>query len=138
MRGLLQLIRFTSMILVIACNAVVLADGREVIAKNGLDGLWRADVSDTQTILLSIIGTDIEMTAVAGEKRLPSWIGKLSISKDEPHQHMDWVELRSGTTKLPDNKCLYRLRDDMLLVIGGGPIQRLRWTPLSRPENGFN
>ena len=65
---------------------------------------------------------DIEMSAVAGEKRLPVWVGKLTNSKDEPNQHMDWVELRSGNTKLPDNKCLYRLRDDVLLVIGGGPI----------------
>ena len=64
------------------------------------------------------------MSAVAGEKHLPKWVGKLSISKDEPKQHMDWVELRAGNTKLPDNKCLFQLCGDVLLVIGGGPNQR--------------
>ncbi len=124
MHGLLRLFRFASMLVMLACHAVALADDRGESAKDPLDGTWQADVSDTQAIFLKIKGTNIEMSAVTGEQRLPVWIGKLSISKDEPLQHMDWVELRSGNTKLPDNKCLYRLRDDVLLVIGGGPIQR--------------
>lgn len=124
MHGLLRCFRFTSMFLVFACHSVALSDDQEPTTEQKLDGTWQADVSDTQTIFLSIKGTDLEMSAVASEKRLPVWVGKLRISKDEPTQHMDWVELRSGNTKLPDNKCLYRLRDDVLLVIGGGPIQR--------------
>ena len=75
-------------------------------------------------IILSIRDSKIEMSAVSGGKELPSWTGKLNISKDSPNQHMDWVELESGNTKLPDNKCLFRLRGDVLLVIGGGPNQR--------------
>ena len=106
----------------LACHAFALADDRKPTTENTLDGNWRADVSDSQSIILSIKDSRIEMAAVSGEKQLPRWVGKLNISKDEPNQHMDWVELRSGNTKLPDNKCLYRLRDDVLLVIGGGPI----------------
>ncbi|MFO1043073.1 MAG: hypothetical protein U0941_14880 [Planctomycetaceae bacterium] len=124
MHGLLRIFRFTSMVVMLACHTVALADDRGTRAKDALDGTWQADVTDTQAIFLSIKGTDIEMSAAAGEKRLPVWIGKLIISKDEPSQYMDWVELRSGDTKLPDNKCLYRLRGDVLLVIGGGPIHR--------------
>ena len=124
MHGLLPLFRFTTMFLVIACHAVALADDRETTVRDTLDGTWQADVSESQLIILSIKGSNIEMSAVAGEKRLPVWVGKLNISKDQPNQHMDWVELRSENTKLPDNKCLFRLRDDVLLVIGGGPNQR--------------
>ena len=125
MHGLTPVFRFTSIVLVLAFPAFALADDRQpTTTENTLDGTWRADVSDSQLIILSIKGSRIEMSAVAGEKQLPRWIGKLNISKDEPNQYMDWVELRSGDTKLPDNKCLFQLRGDVLLVIGGGPNQR--------------
>ncbi len=124
MHRLLPLSRFLGMVLVIASHTFALADDREGNTKDTLEGTWQADVSETQTIILSIKGHHLEMSAVAGEKRLPVWVGKLSISKDEPNQHMDWVELRSGNTRLPDNKCLFRRRDYVLLVIGGGPNQR--------------
>ena len=124
MHASLSFFRFASVILVLVFHTIAVANNQERNAEDALDGNWRADVTDSQAIILSIKRTDIEMTAIDGEKRLPVWVGKLSISKDEPNQHMDWVELRSGNSKLPDNKCLYRLRGDVLLVIGGGPIQR--------------
>ena len=123
MQGLLRLLLFTSIALVLACCNFA-ADNRESPNEGVLNGTWRADVSDSQMIILSIQNSKIEMTAVSGGKKLPSWTGKMSISKDSPNQHMDWVELQSGSTKLPDNKCLFRLRGDTLLVIGGGPNQR--------------
>lgn len=113
-----------SMVLVLACPTLALADDREAKTEEALDGTWQADVSETQLIILSIKGSDIEMSAVNGEMRLPVWVGKLRVAEDEPNHHMDWFELRSENTKLPDNKCLFRLRDDVLLVIGGGPDKR--------------
>lgn len=122
--GLPPVCRLTSFVLVIAFHAFALAEDRKTTTASTLDGTWRADVSQSQSINLSIKDSRIEMTAFAGEKQLPRWVGKLSISQDEPDQHMDWVELRSGNTKLPDNKCLFQLHGDVLLVIGGGPNQR--------------
>lgn len=116
--------RFTSIVLILSFCAISLADDKMLTADEALDGTWRADVSNSQTIIVSIKNSRIEMSAVSEEKRLPIWVGKLNISKDEPNHHMDWVELRVGNTKLPDNKCLYQLRGDVLLVIGGGPNQR--------------
>lgn len=46
------------------------------------------------------------------------------LTADRPKEFMDWTELRSETTKFPDNQCLYRLRGDTLVIIGGGPDQR--------------
>lgn len=85
MHGLMPFFRFTSMALVLACHTVALAEDRGANAKSALGGVWRADVSDTQSIFLAIKGTDIEMSAVAGEKRMPVWVGKLTSSKDEPN-----------------------------------------------------
>ena len=124
MHGLPPVYRIASIVLVLACHGFALADDQKSITENTLDGTWRADVSNSQTIILSIKDSRIEMSAVAGEKQLPRWVGKLNVSEDEPNQHMDWVELRSGNTKLPNNKCLFQLRGDVLLVIGGGPNQR--------------
>ena len=122
MQGLLRLLPFISIALVLSCSNFAFADNREPPTDSVLDGKWRADVSGSQMIVLTISGTKIEMSALSEGKKLPSWTGKLIISL--PNQHMDWVELRSENTKLPDNKCLFRLRDDVLLVIGGGPNQR--------------
>ena len=124
MRGLPPIFGFTGIVLALACQAFALAEDTKPFTEYTLEGSWRADVSISQTIILSIQVTRIEMSAVAGEKHLPKWVGKLNISKDEPKQHMDWVELRAGNTKLPDNKCLFQLCGDVLLVIGGGPNQR--------------
>ncbi len=124
MHGLPSFFRFAIIVLVLACHTIALASNQDDNSRDALEGTWQADVSDAKTIFLSIKGAHIEMSAIDGEKRLPVWVGKLSFPKDEPNQHMDWVELRSGNTKLPDNKCLYRLRDDVLLVMGGGAIQR--------------
>jgi hypothetical protein len=124
MHGSLAIFRFMSTVLVLACPTLALADEREAKAQETLDGTWQVDVSDTQVFVLSIKGSDIELSTVTGEKLLPVWVGKLSVSGDERNQHMDWVQLRSGNTRLPDNKCLFRLRGDVLLVIGGGPNKR--------------
>lgn len=92
--------------------------------KETINGVWRADVSETQTLLLKVKDSEVEMTAVVGENQIPVWSGKLVLSKEHPNEHMDWVDLHSRTAKLPDNKCLYRLRNDTLLIMGGGPQQR--------------
>lgn len=89
-----------------------------------LNGTWRADVSDSQAVVLKINDNRIEMTAIIEDRAGLMWSGRLRISPAKPNRHMDWVELKSGNSKLPDNKCLYRLRGDTLLVIGGGPDQR--------------
>ena len=124
MHGVLRTLGYVSIALALACPINALADDRKLAASETLEGTWRADVADSQSIILSIKGSAIEMSAVTGEKRVPIWTGKLSISKDEPNQHMDWIELKAGNTKVPDNKCLFRLRGDVLLVVGGGPNQR--------------
>ena len=122
MQGLLRLVPFISIALVLSCSNFAFADNREPPTDSVLNGKWRADVSGSQMIVLTISGTKIEMSALSEGKKLPSWTGKFIISS--PNQHMDWVELESGNTKLPDNKCLFRLSGDVLLVIGGGPNQR--------------
>jgi len=113
-----------SLVLCLACSAAVLAYERQRVAEEALDGTWQADVSESQAIVLTIKGPDIAMTAVTGGQRLPVWVGKLRLSEDQPSQQMDWIELRSGNVRLPDNKCLFRRRGDLLLVIGGGPDKR--------------
>ena len=123
MQGLLRLLLFTSIALVIACCSFA-ANKRETPNDGVLDGTWRADVSESQLLILSIEKSKLELTAVSDGKKQPSWIGKMSITKDLPNQNMDWVELHCGGMKLPDNRCLFRLRGDTLLVIGGGPNQR--------------
>lgn len=94
--------------------------------KETINGVWRADLSETQTLLLKIQDSAVEMIAVVGENQIPIWSGKLILSKENPKEHMDWVDLHSRTAKLPDNKCLYRLRNDTLLIMGGGPLLRPR------------
>jgi hypothetical protein len=124
MHGVMRVLRCTSIVLVLTIQTFALADDRKRTDDDTLNGTWRADVTETQSILLSIKDSRIEMSAVAGENRVPIWVGKLIISEDEPRQHMDWVNLKSGDSRAPDNKCLFRLRGDVLLVIGGGPDQR--------------
>ena len=124
MHGMLSFVRFTGVVLVIACVAIALADEPESRITEALNGTWQADVSDTQTIILRIKDSHMEMSARTGDTLLPAWTGKMRLSEHEPTNQMDWVELRSGATRLPDNKCLFRLRDDVLLIIGGGPDKR--------------
>lgn len=124
MQGIVGSSRSLLVAFLLSCVSFVLANDCEPKDDQALDGTWQVDVSETQAIQLSIRGADIAMTAVVGEERLPIWVGKLRRSNDELHQHMDWIELRSGDARLPDNKCLFRLRGDVLLVIGGGPDKR--------------
>lgn len=107
-----------------ACSGFIFADDVELTRDKTMDGTWRADISGSQSVVLVISGSNIEMHANAGEKRLPIWSGKMTISKENPDSHMDWTELVSGQNKLPDNRCLFRFRGDTLLVIGGGPDRR--------------
>ena len=124
MHGMLSFLRFTGVVLVFACVAIALADEPKSRITEALNGTWQADVSDTQTIILRIKDSHIEMSARTGDTQLPAWTGTMRLSEHEPNNQMDCVELRSGATRLPDNKCLFRLRDDVLLIIGGGPDKR--------------
>lgn len=100
------------------------ADVPNAEPNRSLDGTWRADAAETLALELSIKDHRIEMAVLNAGNRLPGWVGRVEFSKDEPTRQMDWVELRAGETMLPDNKCLFELQGNLLLVIGGGPNQR--------------
>jgi len=89
-----------------------------------LEGLWQADTKEGEAILLRIMASRIEMLLDRQGEQTSLWIGKVQLTPDKPERHMNWTELKAGDRKLPDNRCLYRCRDDVLLVIGGGPDQR--------------
>jgi hypothetical protein len=123
MDGLLRISILISFSLVIA-SCCVAADTHATRNEGVLEGTWQASVSDSQLLVLTIENSRIELTAEINGTKEPSWTGKMSISKDSPKQHMDLIELSCGEKKLPDNKCLFRLRGDTLLIIGGGPNKR--------------
>lgn len=89
-----------------------------------LNGLWRAEISDSHAFLLRIEGAAIDMRVEAGPLQTTLWNGTLVVSEEHPDQHMDWTNLKSGTRVVADNRCLFRLAGDTLLVIGGGPKDR--------------
>lgn len=101
-----------------------LAQAKEPSLAAKLAGNWRAEISESQAVLLVIRGNELEMQVDAGGAIMPAWKAKLVISKEEPDKHMDWVEVASGKRSLPDNKVLYQLAGNALLVIGGGPKDR--------------
>jgi len=86
----------------------------------GLEGTWHADVSSTQSLVLKIQATQMEMFVPRGDQRQLIWSGKISVSNESPESQMDWI----GAKPYPNNRCLYRLRGDTLIVIGGGPDKR--------------
>ena len=61
MQSLLRLTLFTSIALVLACY-IFAAGTKELPIEGVLDGTWRADVSDSQLLILSIENSKIEMT----------------------------------------------------------------------------
>ena len=89
-----------------------------------LRGTWRAEIADSQALLLEFQGEAVVMTVEAQGKFNPVWSGKFTVPAEDPDNHMDWIELKAGGRSIPDNKCLYRLIGDTLLVIGGGPGSR--------------
>ena len=89
-----------------------------------LIGSWRADLSDNQAVLLEVRGTTVEMKVEKNATTTSVWVGKLSFPKENADRHFDWVEIKAGDRTLPDNKCLYKLSGEALLVIGGGPSER--------------
>jgi hypothetical protein len=89
-----------------------------------LVGSWRADIADGQAVLLEVRGATVEMKVESNGAATSVWAGKLSFPKENADRHFDWVEIKAGDRALPDNKCLYKLSGDTLLVIGGGPSER--------------
>jgi hypothetical protein len=89
-----------------------------------LSGTWKADISDAHALVLTVGKEKVEMGLESGGAVTPLWAGMITFPDGEAARHFDWVGLKQGGTALPDNKCLYRLAGDTLLVIGGGPKAR--------------
>lgn len=89
-----------------------------------LNGSWQADLSDSQSLLLRIEQDQIELKINIDGKQSLVWVGKIALSKEHPDKHMDWTNLKSGEASFPDNRCLFKLAENTLLVIGGGPTDR--------------
>lgn len=86
-----------------------------------LAGTWRAELSDGRAMVLAFRGDAVSMAADAAGAVTPLWAGTARFPADG---HVDWVGLTAGGRPVPDNKCLYRVAGDTLLVIGGGPADR--------------
>lgn len=89
-----------------------------------LSGSWRAELAESQALLLLIRVDEVEMKVDSGGVETSLWTAKLVIPKEHSEKHMDWVDVTQGGRALPDNKLLYRLTGNTLLVIGGGPKER--------------
>ena len=89
-----------------------------------LRGSWRAEISDSQALLLEFQGESVGMKVEAAGSATHVWTGKFVIPAEDADCHMDWVQLKGGGRAIPDNRCLFRLAGDTLLVIGGGPATR--------------
>ena len=113
-----------SRIAALALLAILSSGASAQEKKPALAGSWRADITDGQAVLLEVRGTAVEMKVEANGVATSLWVGKLSFPKENADRHVDWVEIKAGDRTMPDNKCLYRLSGDSLLVIGGGPIDR--------------
>lgn len=99
-------------------------DAPKATATDMLIGTWRADISDTQSILLHLGKGTLDWKIEAGGQVTTLMAGKYSLPKDKPESHMDWTDMKAGERESPDNLCLYRLTGDTLLLIGGGPQNR--------------
>jgi hypothetical protein len=100
------------------------AQVKEPTAEEALMGDWKAEVSDTHSLVLRMGKGSVEMGLDDGGAMKPLWSGKLVFPADHPERHFDWVGMSAGNVRLPDNKCLYKLAGDTLLVIGGGAGER--------------
>ena len=89
-----------------------------------LRGSWRAEISESQALLLKFERESVAMTVEAAGSATTVWMGKFVIPAEHADCHMDWVQLKRGGRAIPDNQCLFRLAGDTLLVIGGGPTKR--------------
>ena len=88
MHGVLRTLGYVSIVLALACPIKALADDRKLADSETLEGTWRADVADSQSIVLSIKGSAIEMSAVTGEKRRKDDLERISLTvlrEDIPH-----------------------------------------------------
>ncbi len=112
-------------VLLVACSlqAESAAPDPQATAER-LRGSWRAEISDSQTLLLEFEGESVGMKIEAAGSATPVWTGKFVIAAEHADCHMDWVQLKAGERAIPDNRCLFRLAGDTLLVIGGGPTTR--------------
>lgn len=104
----------------------VIPQEKKPSAAEALSGTWRADISDQYGLLLTIRNEAIEMSLDRNGAVTRLWSGRLVIPTEHSDRHMDWTGMRAGTDNraLEDNKCLYRLSGDTLLVIGGGVKER--------------
>lgn len=121
--GLLLLALFPVLLLA----AIPQKSGADAAKSNPADiliGTWRADISDTQSVLLQLGKHTIDWKLEAGGQVTTLMSGHYSLPKDKPESHMDWTDMKAGERDSPDNLCLYRLAGDTLLLIGGGPQNR--------------
>ncbi len=89
-----------------------------------LEGAWRADISESHALVLVLGTASVEMRLDGGGAVTTLWSGRMTFPEGEAGRHFDWVGLKAGGAPMPDNKCLYRLSGDTLLLIGGGPDAR--------------
>jgi hypothetical protein len=115
---------FMALIAIFCSELPVAAQQKKPSPEAAIAGTWRAEVSDAHSLLLDIRGSSVELKLVADGAVTSLWAGKLSFPKEHSDRHFDWVEIKAGDRALPDNKCLYRLAGDTLLVIGGGSAER--------------
>lgn len=87
-------------------------------------GTWRADISATQFVLLDFRDDAVEMKINVSGNVVTAMTAKVVLPKEKSDQHMDWINVKSGERQLPDNKCLYRLAGETLLLMGGGTKER--------------
>ncbi len=100
------------------------AQGKKVEPLEALRGKWRAEISATQSVLLEFLGDSIEMKIETAGSAPLVMTANVVVPKEHSDQHLDWIQVKSGERPLPDNKCLYKLSGDTLLLIGGGPKER--------------
>ena len=87
-------------------------------------GKWRADISATQSITLEFREDIVEMKIEAGGAVNGIITATAVLPEEHADRHMDWVGMRAGERALPDNKILYKIVGDTMLLIGGGPKDR--------------
>lgn len=103
------------------------AEPKPSVPPAGLYGEWHADLAEGQSLVLQLQEKKVEMALRRGEDTAPLWSGELQFAAERSDQFMDWVRISAGDRRLPDNKCLYRLRGDTLLVVGGGEVRPSRF-----------
>lgn len=93
-----------------------------------LEGTWLADIDHDTTAELVLGGGKMTYVWIhqieTGSKRQLIWIGTYVIDPTTSPKQMTWLAKNPGKPNAPMNNAIYRIVDDLLLIIGNNRGKR--------------